>query len=336
MADVASATGVSTATVSRVLAGVQGATSPATAAAVQKAAKDMGYVMNGLAASLRNQQTKTVGLVLADVSNPFFGQITSGVESTLSAAGYGVILVNTNNAADEERRLVRLLIEKQVDALIVAPSVLSSDHIDRALQLGLKVVLVDSDLPDIAVDCVAIDNVAIANQVTSYLIELGHSRIGIVTGNLAATFDRARLAGYHQALQSRGIEIDPELQVCGDLNFGGGRNVVEQLLRLPMPPSAIFATNNLMTMGSLAAIAQAGLAVPGDISLIGFDDLEWYQIVQPAITTVKQPAYEMGRVAAGRLLELLSRKRPVKPKKYVLDTELIVRSSVGPFRGAGS
>ncbi|MBN9074424.1 MAG: LacI family DNA-binding transcriptional regulator [Rhizobiales bacterium] len=334
MVDVARVTGVSTATVSRVLAGIHGATSPATAAAVRKAARDLGYVMNGLAAGLRSQKTRTVGLVLADVSNPFFGQLTSGVESTLSSAGYGVVLVNTNNAADEERRLVHLLIEKQVDALIVAPSVVSSDHIERAMQLGLKVVLVDSDLPDLAVDCVVIDNAAIADKVTSYLVELGHSRIGIVTGNLAAAFDRARLEGYRQALDRHGIPADDALQICGDLNFDGGRMAVGELLKLPEPPSAIFATNNLMTVGSLVAITEAGLSAPDDISLVGFDDLEWYRIVRPPITTVRQPAYEMGRAAAGRLLELLARKGAVKPKKQVLEADLIVRGSAGRVREA--
>jgi len=191
MIDVARAAGVSATTVSRVLAGVEGASSEETASAIRQAASELGYVVNGVASGLRSQQTRTVGLVLADVGNPFFGQVASGVENTLSAAGYSVILVNTNNSIEQEKQLVRVLIEKRVDALVVATSAKSGDHIREAVDGGMQVVLVDSELPDIRGDSVVIDNAAVAQTAVQHLLDLGADPLTAqVQEKLGAIFER--------------------------------------------------------------------------------------------------------------------------------------------------
>jgi DNA-binding LacI/PurR family transcriptional regulator len=330
MTDVARVVGVSAATVSRVLAGVDGASSEKTAAEIRQAAKDLGYVVNGVAASLRNQQTRSVGLVIADVGNPFYGLLASGVENRLSEAGYGVILGNTSNSVEHEKELVRLLIGKRVDALVVATSSRTGGHIQEAIDLGMKVVLVDSDLPEIQADAVLIDNAAISESAVKYLIEMGHTEIGIITARLEASSDRERMEGYDRALRKQGLKSDPLLCACGESTFDGGRRAAIQLLNLHRPPTALFATNNLMTVGALVALGEAGLSLPRDMSIIGFDDMEWYGIANPPVTAIRQPAYEMGRVAAERLLATMRRHRASKPQRLLLETELIIRQSVMP------
>jgi LacI family transcriptional regulator len=330
MIDVARAAGVSATTVSRVLAGVEGASSEKTAIAIRQAASELGYVVNGVASGLRSQQTRTVGLVLADVGNPFFGQVASGVENTLSDAGYSVILVNTNNSIEQEKQLVRVLIEKRVDALVVATSAKSGDHIREAVDGGMQVVLVDSELPDIRGDSVVIDNAAAAQTAVQHLLDLGHKHICIVTGRLEASFDSDRLEGYRRALRRVGIEPNPLYCVPGESSFEGGRRAVTQALSLSKRPTAIFVTNNVMTVGALVAIAECGLSLPRDVSVVGFDDMDWYRIANPPITAIRQPAYEMGRIAAEKLLQNLRRKRQQRPQRFCLEAKLIIRQSTAP------
>ena len=334
MQDVADAAGVSTATVSRVLGGVQGASSEATAKRVRACATELGYIVNGLASSMRSQRTRTVGLVIADVSNPWFGQLAGGVESVLGPEGFSVILANTSNSVEREREAVETLQRQQVDALVVASSSADGDHLRGALARGTRVVLVDAELPDLDVDSVTIDNEAAARAVVEHLLDFGHEEVAIVTGGEGPSSDRARLAGYQGALADRGLVVGSQLIKAGSSTFEGGRAAVEDLLALSPRPSALFVTNNLMTVGALVAIADAGLKVPTDISIVGIDDMEWYPIAQPAITTVFDPAREMGRRAAQRLLLRLRRQRQPRAERIRLDAELRVRQSAGPVSAA--
>jgi LacI family transcriptional regulator len=331
MADVAQVAGVSAATVSRVLAGIAGSTSDRTAANVRQIARELGYVVNGVAASLRSQQTRSIGLVLADVANPFFGRLAAGVENAMSEAGYGVILGNTSNSIEQEKKLVRLLIEKRVDALVIATSAGTGEHIQEAIDRGVLVVLVDSELSEIKTDLIIVDDLTVSRQVVEHLLDLGHRDVAIITGRLEAAFDRGRLEGYRDALEARGITFDPAFVVPGDSTHEGGDRAMRALLRLEKRrPTAVFVTNNLMTVGALLVIAEARLAIPRDISIVGFADMEWYPLSNPPITAVAQPSYEMGRIAAERLLLRLSRKHPPKPRRLCLNAELIIRASTAP------
>ncbi|MBS7540339.1 LacI family DNA-binding transcriptional regulator [Ancylobacter lacus] len=331
MQDVAKAAGVSSATVSRVFSGQKGAMSNETAERVRKVADDLGYVVNTLAASLRVQHTKSVGLILADVANPFFGKLASGVENTLSAAGFGVILGNSSNRIEEETRLLRLMMQKQVDAIILASVASNGEHLRDVLGQGQTIILVDSDLPGTPLDAVVIDNRAAAAHAVGHLLDLGHRRIAIVCGPMTASFDRERLEGYRAAFRQRGLEPPEDLVLYGDSTYDGGKAAVEEMLLSEARPTALFASNNLMTIGTLAALHEVGLAIPGDISVVGFDDLEWYAIFKPRITAVAQPAFAIGRTAARRLLDRLKLATTPPPRRFVLNTDLIVRDSTAPL-----
>jgi DNA-binding LacI/PurR family transcriptional regulator len=330
MADVARAAGVSTATVSRVLRGEEGVSSAETSERVLASAAELGYIVNGVASSMRSRQTRTVGLVIADVANPWFGQLAGGVESVLGPAGFSVVLANTANSVERERVAVQTLLQKQVDALVVASSSADGSHLQEATARGSVIVLVDAELPGLEVDTVTIDNEAAARTAVEHLLDRGHEDVAIVIGASGPASDRARLAGYRQALEDRGLAVRPEYVCSGVDTFEGGRAAAASLLEQWRRPSAVFATNNHMTMGALAAIADAGLTVPADISVVGIDDMEWYAIASPAISAVYESATDMGRQAAERLLLRLRSKRQPRPKHIRLAFEFRERDSVAP------
>jgi LacI family transcriptional regulator len=330
MADVARAANVSPATVSRVLRGVEGVSSAETAARVRECAAALGYIVDGVASSMRSRQTQTVGLVVADVSNPWCGQLVGGVESVLRPQGFSVILANTDNSVERERQAVATLLRQQVEAMIVASSAADGSHLQGAMSRGTTMVLVDTELPDLPLDTITIDNEAAARTAVEHLLEHGHERVAIVGGGTETTVDRGRLDGYLGALASRGLQARPELVRIGSSTFEGGRAAVAQLLTLPERPSAIFVTNNVMTIGALVAIADAGLEVPADVSIVGIDDMEWYPIAHPPITAVFESAREMGRLAAERLLLRLRRQQQPRVVHIRMDTEFRVRQSAGP------
>ena len=330
MADVARAADVSTATVSRVLRGVEGASSRETATRILRCASELGYIVNGVASSMRSQQTRTVGLVIADVSNPWFGQLVGGVESVLGPAGFSVILANTNNSVQREHEAVRTLLQKQVDALVVASSATDSAHLQRAADRGTKIVLVDAALPGLDVDTVTIDNEGAARTAVEHLLGFGHRDIAIVCGGPGPASDQSRLDGYRSALESRGLQVLPAYVTNGSSTFDGGMRATAGLLAQPQRPTALFVTNNLMTVGALVAIADAGLRVPTDISVVGIDDMEWYSIANPGITAVYESATEIGRKAAERLLLRLRRQRQPRVEHLRVEAEFRSRGSVGP------
>lgn len=328
MQDVAFEAGVSSATVSRVLAGLKAGTSEATALHVLQTARQLGYVVNSVAASLRKEKTYSVGLILADIANPFFAGLARGVEDILRPEGFSILLANTDNKVEEETRLLRLMMEKQVDAVIMSSSASTNDHILSAMAHGLKVILVDSEIKDTAVDTIVVDNRQGAQNAIDYLIRQGHENIAIVTGSLQASFDQERLAGYYDAFSAQGLTVPEHLIFSSDSTYEGGRRAVKSLLQNNRDISAFFITNNLMTMGTITELVEQGFIIPDDFSLVGFDDMEWYSIFKPAITAIRQPIYQLGRIAAERLLKTLSADIPPSPERIVLNTELLLRNSV--------
>lgn len=327
MEDIAREANVSKATVSRVLAGIEAHCTAETAARVRDCAKRLGYVPNSVAASLRSQQSHTVGLILADVSNPFFGAVAKGVEERLSRTGYSVLFGNSNNSLESEEALVRTLVEKRVDGLIVAPSASTGAHLEAVAASGIKVVLVDSDIPEIDLDCVSIDNHMAARKAVRHLLELGHERIAIVTGPLDAVFDRQRLEGYRATLERAGIAFDEVLVLKSDLTMSGGVTAVEAFLTLDPRPTALFVANNMMTLGVITALSRAGVRVPEEVSLVGFDDQDWYAVFRTPLTAVSNPAHEIGTLAADRLLNALGQSEPASVQRVFLNCDLVIRDS---------
>lgn len=331
--DLARAVGVSKSSVSRALNGVPGGVTAEVADRVRAAAERMGYVPNMLAASLKNQTTRTVGLVLPDLGNPFFALVAAGIEAEISSAGYTLLVANTANDHTRETLLTRTLLERQVDALLIASTGPSGNHLELAIDRGVHVVLVDSHPRKLMTDCVMADNKGGSAAAIAHLLDLGHRDIGVITGVPSEDSSAAeRLEGVRRSLRQAGVDLPASRFASGDYVMGRAEEVAKKLLEPRDRPTALFVTNNLMTTGTLRAIHAFGLRVPDEISLIGFDDMDWYPVADPPVTTVAQPAYEIGARAAQRLLMRIRSKRQLKPRTILLPTELIVRGSTAPPR----
>lgn len=326
--DVAERAQVSVATVSAVL-NENKYVSPVLAERVRESIATLRYRPNGLARSLKQQRAHILGLVLSDITNPFFTTLVRAVEDTARGAGYTLLLGNTDEDVVKEEAYVELLRSRQVDGLILVASAGDHAYLPDLLAAGLPVVCVDRSLAILGADSVLTDNVAGAYQAVSHLIALGHRRIGIVTGLAGVTSTYQRLDGYHQALDAHGIAWDATLVRAGNSRLDGGAARAAELLALPERPTALFVTNNLMTIGAMRAIEDTGLRCPDDVALIGFDDFEWASVFRPRLTTVRQPVYEIGKAAARLLIQRIEHKRTGEAAEILLPPTLIVRESCG-------
>lgn len=329
--DVAERARVSVATVSAVL-NRNKYVSPELAARVRTSVADLHYRPNGLARSLKQQKAHILGLVLSDITNPFFTTLVRAVEDTARGAGYTLLLGNTDEDVAKEETYVELLRSRQVDGLILVASAGEHAYLPELLNAGLPVVCVDRSLVALGADSVLTDNIAGAYQAVSHLIALGHRRIGIVTGLAGVTSTYQRLEGYRQAMTEHGYPLDPALVREGNSRLDGGAACAADLLRMPNRPTALFVTNNLMTIGAMRAIEDAGLHCPDDVALVGFDDFEWASVFRPRLTTVRQPVYEIGKAAARFLIQRIEGKRKGDPIELLLPPTLIVRESCGDAR----
>jgi LacI family transcriptional regulator len=339
VADVARLAGVGFATAARTLGGY-GSVSREVRERVMLAASSIGYRPNRLARSMATGTSRTVGVVVADIENQFFARIVRGISDQSRSAGFEVVLVNSDESASEERTAVATLVEKQVDGLIVAPAAVDDyGHLAELRELGMPIVLLDRNIPELAADAVVINGIEATEAATSYLIGLGHSRIAIVTDvpphtmlprdfappHFTATAG-ARLAGFHRALDRANlVAVDGLVRRASPTVAGAYRETIA-LLDLATPPTAIFTTDNVMTLGAFEALRDRGVRIPGDVSLFGFDDLDWSRIVDPPLSVVSQPVYELGATAARTLLARIEGQAG-REQVHVLPTELIHRRS---------
>ena len=327
--DVAALAGVSVATAARVLGGY-GSTSPAVREKVTAAAATLGYRRNSLARSMITGRTHTIGLVVADIENPFFARAARGVADVAHKAGYEVLLVNSDEDPATERAAVRTLSERQVDGLIIAPaSSAEAGHLVELRARHTPVVLLDRTLPGLDVDAVIVDNERAARRAVEHLTGLGHRRIALLTSQGLIHTNQARLSGYLQGLEAAGATPSDELIRMAQYTREAAVREAEIVLGLPDPATAIFTTDNLMSLGAYEGAQRARRAVPDEVSLIGFDDLEWTTIVRPPLTVVVQPVYELGAAAATRLFARLSGDDG-PPETVTLATTFAIRSSTGP------
>jgi LacI family transcriptional regulator len=328
MNDVAKAANVSIASVSRVINN-SGYVSPELRARILHAMEELQYYPNAVARSLATKRTKTLGLLISNVMNPFFTAAVRGIEDIAHAHGYNLILCNTDEDSEKERNYLGVLCSRQVDGLIVTPCEENSEYISALVESGAHVVLLDRTMSNIDADFVGIDNRHAAYVATLHMLSLDNSRIGIVAGSPMVSTGRDRVAGYKQALIERGIHVDGELVKYTDFKEEGGYNKTLELLSMSEPPTAIFATNNLITLGALRAISDLGLSIPEDVALVGFDDIPWGQFVSPPLTTVVQPAYQLGKKAATLLIDRCSGIENGPSKSIIMDTHLEIRGSCG-------
>jgi len=330
ISDVARRAGVSTATVSHVINGTRHV-SEETRARVLAAIAELEYLPSAVARSLKTKSTGTLGVTVSDISNPYFTAIVRGIEDVASANDYNVIICNTDEDKDKEQRYLRVLLAKRIDGLIIAPTGFPSPLLETMQAAGIPIVLVDRSVEGMNLPIIKVDNEAGAYQAVSHLIQDGHQRIGIITGLPQVSTSHERYAGYERALQEHDLPTDPRLVRIGYSKPEGGFRAALDLLGADQRPTALFTTNNLMTMGALMALRHLGLSCPGDVAIIGFDDHDWAPIFVPPLTVVSQPTYEVGTTAAELLIGIVRGMRR-ETLDHVLPTKLIVRGSCADHR----
>jgi len=325
--DVANLAGVSTATVSRVLNNFPHVADE-TRSKVLWAMEQLGYRPSRVARRLRVEATQILGLIIPNIANPFFPSVTRGIEDIAYANEHTLLLCNSDDDLAKESLYVDVLQAERVAGIIICPADENTTSCEPLLRNGVPVVAMDRRLCRFDVDTVLVDNVKGACQATSHLIRLGHGRIGLIGGPSSITTGRERQEGYEKALREHGIELDQSLIKIGNFKQDSGYQKTCELLEMDDPPTAIFAANNLMTLGALNAIHEKGLNIPPDVAIVGFDDMPWAPSLDPPLTTVAQPTYELGRRAADLLLKRIADKDR-EPVEMILEPILIVRKSCG-------
>jgi LacI family transcriptional regulator len=332
LADVARLAHVSPATVSRFLSGRQ----IRAAAAVQQAIDTLGYSPNAIAQSLKSGRTGNIGVVVPDISNPYFASVVKGIDVVSRERGYNLLLCNTDDSARRQDQALEALIGV-VDALILTPAI-DSDVVPAALarETG-PLVLLDREFAErLPCDTVLVDNVGGARQAATYLAQIGHRDLGIISGPLTSTPGRLRHDGFLQGLRESGITVAEEKIYIGDFREMGGYVGMKHLLA-EEPPTAVFVANNLMAMGALRACKESGVRIPHDLSFISFDDLELANLLEPAITTVSRQSTHEGALAMSLLAQRLEGQSSQPPRRCVLETRLSLRAScAAPSRGLAS
>lgn len=332
--EVAQAAGVSIATVSRALNG-RGRISKATRLRVLQTAQDLGYQPNDLARSLLAKTTQTIAVIVPDITNPFFPELIKGIEQVACARGHLVLLCDS---ADDKIRVwkdLAALRRKQVDGIILVGARLSADRI-AAVTAGLPVVTVDRDVQLSSASVVQSDHRSGAALATDYLLALGHRRIAYLTGTPGLTVTALRLAGYEAALAQAGLLVDQSLVVSAGFLEEEGHQAARELLSRATDFTAVLAANDLSAIGALAALEEAGLRVPADVSVMGFDDIHLASYIRPRLSTVRQHIFRLGARAAEVLIDQLVTVGSTQIVHETMEVELVVRESTAPPPGGSN
>lgn len=326
MKDVAARAGVDTSTVSRALnERTRQMLNGATVDRIIAAADELGYRPNVLARSLRTQRSQVIGMVVPDLTNPFFPPIVRGLEDRLDEYGYTLIVTNTDNHLDRERQALQSLVERQVDGLVLATSHIAYETADPVV-VAVPMVLVNRRSRDASVPFVVPDDDAAVRQAVAHLHELGHRRIAHLAGPQGVSTGRARLEAFTAACEEFGLTT-PEIEVAEAFAAGPGARACERLLARGADVTAIFAANDLIAIGALKSLRAAGRRVPDDISLVGYNDMPFVDLIDPPLTTVRVPQYEMGCEAAELLLAALTDGDGPASRAVTLPCHLQVRAS---------
>ncbi|WP_327581328.1 LacI family transcriptional regulator [Nonomuraea sp. NBC_00507] len=325
--DVARHAGVSAATVSRVLNG-RSTVNPELAARVHAAVRELGYRPNGVARNLRRRQTTLWAVLVSDVGNPFFTSLVRGVEDGGRRFGYSVVLCNTDENRAREAEYIAVALADNMAGVIISPADDTTD-ISALVAAGTAVVTIDRELAKTEVDAVLVDNEKGAEMATAHLLESGYRRVACITGPRRMSTAMQRLRGYQRALRAFGLPQDRTLIRHADFREEGGYSAMASLLDEGVEMDAVFAANNLMTVGAVECLTEREVPIPGQVGVIGFDDIPWARLFRPGLSTVRQPTYELGRAAAQLLADRID--NPARPTaRMVLQTELHPRDSSRP------
>ena len=323
--DVALRAGVSVTTVSHVVNHTRFVKEEARTR-VEEAVRVLGYVPSGVARSLKHRTTHTFGMLIPNNSNPYFAEIIRGVEDRCFDAGYNVLLCNSNDDGERETSYLRVLAEKRIDGLILVTAHPAASQAAALRELNIPVVLLDRDVPGLACDRVGVDHQLGGLIATRHLLDLGHPWVACISGPPELSPSSQRRAGWKKALAEAGVERREGDLVRGDFSPRSGYLAMQALLRQESRPTAVFVCNDLMAFGALAAAHEAGVAVPGQLSVVGYDDIQLAGFSTPALTTVAQPKQETGTLAAELLLERL-KGGPQEPRRVILQPQLKIRAS---------
>lgn len=327
MRDVAVDAEVSTATVSRVLAGGSGVVREVRYRVLESVAR-LNYQPNRFARGLRSGQSKVIGLIIPDLRNPFFTGIAHGVEGTLYAAGYTLQLGNSDGQPEREQAQLRILRGEGAAGLVFIAGNRPEANYDMLHTWGIPLVAVDRSPGSLAVDLVSSNNRDGVRQAVAHFVALGYSEIAMLTGPAGINVAEERLGGYLDALRRAGLPPREEFILHSDFGHAGGYAAMGRFLDLPRPPRAVVVANNLMTLGAIQQLEERRVRIPEELALVGFDDMPWASYLRPPLTTVAQASEELGKIAAQLLLERI--KDPQRPvRQVVLPTRLEVRASCG-------
>jgi LacI family fructose operon transcriptional repressor len=324
--DVADAAGVSTATVSRVLTD-KPHVRPEIRERVLAVVEALNYRPNRVARSLRVQKSNIIGLIVSDIQNPFFTAVSRAVEDMAYKHRLSVFLCNTDENPEKERMYLDLMSDENVAGIILSPTRQSADDFSEIAKLDIPMVVIDRRVRDVDVDGVILDSVEAAHRIVSHLLADGHRRIGAMFG-IGSTTGRERREGYLRALEEYGLKPLLELVSFVNAKEEEGYKMTKRLLSLPEPSDAIFTSNALLSAGAFRALRESGLAIPDEIAFASFDETTWTTLVEPSVTVIKQPTYEIGQTATELLLKRI--EDPDRPtREVILKGELIVRRSCG-------
>ena len=332
--DVAKIAKVSTSTVSHVVNDTR-FVNPETREKVLHAMKKLDYRPNRVARSLRNRQTLTLGIIVPNSANPYFAEVLVGIERICFDLGYNIIIGNANDDPERELSYLNVLLSRQVDGVLLISTGAYKESLELLATYNIPVVLVDRSSQSDDVDEILTANKQGGLLATRHLLQLGHTRIGCITGPSLLTPGAERVAGYYDALKAAGIPVDEKLVKSGNFDHESGYRACRELLAEEFPPTAIFAGNDLMAVGVLCAIHEANMCVPADISVIGFDDIPLASYSVPRLTTISQPSHQLGQAAVECLIDRL--KNPEKSvQRDILSVSFVERDSCAPIKGVNS
>ena len=307
MKDIARQTGLGLATISRYLNG--GKVKEQNRIAIETAITELSFTVNGFARSLKTSKSKTIGVIIPELNNTFVATIITVIEDILRKKGYAVIICDCSTDEDLEKEAVQFLVNKTVDGIINMPVCKDGSHLKPALDKDLPVVLIDRMIAGLSdrVDAVVVDNMQAAKDAAGYLIANGHRNIGIIVGPEDVYTSKQRLLGYNQAFAEKGLASDTCYVEYGDYTVHSGYENMQKLLSKHSDMTAVFVTNYEMTLGAIIAINEAGIKLPDELSIIGFDNLQLAQVIKPRLTIITQPLDEIGEQAAAMMLEHLGK-----------------------------
>jgi LacI family transcriptional regulator len=326
--DIARMADVSIATVSMILNNKDESISPATRERVLEIIKTNNFITNKVARSLVTRQTKTIGLIISDITNPFYPELARGVEDKANETGYNVIICNTDNDINKEEKYLNMMAEKMVDGIILTRSANRTGDISGINRITLPFILVNGNAANKNVKGrILVSNEKGAYQAVAYLLDKGYRKIILINGKIKGQTSLERTLGYQRALREYGIDFNEEYVWSGHFKSNWGEEAVKLILERKIPFDAVFCGNDLIAIGAIKALKSAGFVIPDDVGVVGFDDIYMAKMVEPELTTVRQPNYEMGYKAAELLVGVLEKPAQTVERDIELPTELIVRKS---------